>query len=138
MCLSVPFTPSILQADVLFVLDSTCSMTGVLNTMASNFSQVVSGITIPDIAIGVAEFEDYAYGLMGSATWSDKPFLLWQQVTSNLAAVQASLSSLMTRNGNDDPESSMEALYQAATGQGFDQDCDNNYDDNNDYNKSGR
>jgi len=130
--ITVPFTPEILQADVLFILDATCSMAGVLNTMASNFSQVVSGISIPDVNFGVAEFEDYAYGLMGSATWSDKPFLLWQQVTSNLAAVQASLSSLMTRNGNDDPESSMEALYQAATGQGFDQDCDNNYDSSTD------
>ena len=46
---------------MLFLLDSTCSMTGVLNTMAGNFAQVVSGMTIPDVSMGVAEFNDYVY-----------------------------------------------------------------------------
>ncbi|MEE2828487.1 MAG: hypothetical protein VX498_04825 [Myxococcota bacterium] len=134
--ITVPFTPTILQADVLFVLDATCSMTGVLNTMASNFSQVVSGISIPDVHFGVAEFEDYAYSdwttQMGDPLYGDRPFILRQQVTSNTGAVQNSLSSLTTHNGADDPESSMEALYQAATGHGFDQDCDNSYDGSTD------
>ena len=125
--IAVPFTPEILQADVLFVLDATCSMGGVLSTMASNFSQVVTGISIPDVNFGVAEFEDYAYGDMGTSSWGDKPFALKQQITSNLGNVQAQLSALSTKNGSDNPESSMEALYQAATGEGFDQDCNNSY-----------
>ena len=129
----VPFTPEILQADVLFVLDATASMTGVLNTMAANFSQVVSGITIPDVAIGVAEFEDYAYGSgwwggMGNPSAGDKPYILRQQVTSDYSAVQSVLSSLAVKDGADAPESSMEALFQAATGRGYDQDCDNSFD----------
>ena len=130
--ITVPFTPEILKADVLFVLDATCSMQGVLTTMASNFSQVVTGMSIPDVQFGVAEFEDYAYGDMGSSAAGDRPFILRQQITSNTAAVQNSLSALTTHNGVDNPESSIEALYQAATGLGFDQDCDNAYDSTTD------
>ncbi|MCP4867691.1 MAG: hypothetical protein GY898_03120 [Proteobacteria bacterium] len=134
--ITVPFTPTILQADVLFVLDATCSMTGVLDTMAANFSQVVSGMTIPDVSIGVAEFEDYAYGgwlsSMGNPAAGDKPFILKQQITSNYSQVQGALNNLSVRDGADLPESSMEALFQAATGAGYDQDCDNNYDSSTD------
>ena len=134
--IDVPFTPSILQADVLFVLDSTCSMMGVLDTMAANFSQVVSGITIPDVAFGVAEFEDFAYistsDWMGMVDAGDKPFVLRQQITSNPSAVQTTLNSLWTHDGADAPESSMEALYQAASGRGYDQDCDNTFDSTTD------
>ena len=129
--ITVPFTPTIQQADVLFLLDSTCSMTGVLNTMAANFAQVVSGISIPDVSMGVAEFNDYAYGswftTMGLASAGDKPFRLRQQITSNYSSVQSALSALSVRDGADEPESSMEAIYQAMTGAGYDQDCNNTY-----------
>lgn len=125
--IDVPFTPAILQADVLFVLDATCSMQDVLNSMASNFGQVVSGVSIPDVNFGVAEFEDYAYADMGSPGAGDRPFILRQQITSDTNAVQTSLSDLTIHNGIDNPESSIEALFQAATGQGFDQDCTNSY-----------
>ncbi len=130
--ITVPFTPEITQADVLFLLDSTCSMTGVLNTMASNFSQVVASMTIPDVSMGVAEFNDYAYQdwftVMGLASAGDKPFRLKQQITNNYNSVQQALGQLSVRDGADEPESSMEALWQAATGTGYDQDCDNSYD----------
>ncbi len=130
--ITVPFTPEILQADVLFLLDSTCSMTGVLNTMANNFSQVVAGMSIPDVSMGVAEFNDYVYQnwitVMGLASAGDKPFRLTQQVTADYNAVQAALGSLSVRDGADQPESSMEALFQTATGSGFDQNCNGGYD----------
>ncbi len=130
--LTVPFTPEILQADVLFVLDTTCSMGGVLSTMTSNFSNVVSTITIPNLAFGVAEYDDYAYSDFGDAGYGDLPFRLRQQVTTNTSAVQSTLGSLSTRSGYDWTESGMEALYQAATGIGYDQDCDNNMDSSTD------
>ncbi len=130
--LQVPFTPEILQADVMFVLDTTCSMTPVLDTMAANFSQVVSDITIPNLAFGVAEFNDYAYADFGDPAWADLPFRLKQQITTNTGSVQSALSALFVRNGWDLPESSMEALFQVAQGPGYDQDCDNNYDSTTD------
>jgi len=135
--LNVPFTPEILHADVLFLLDTTCSMQDVLTAMADNFSDVVGGVTIPDVAFGVAEFDDYVYAGLGyweshnglQATFpNDKPFRLTQQVTTNTALVGAALSSLTIRDGGDLPESAIEGLYQATSGRGYDLDCDFTYD----------
>ena len=103
-------------------------MQPVLNNVSTNFGQVVSGITIPDISFGVAGFDDYPYGTFGLPSFGDKPFYLTQQVTTDTAAVQSALAALTLHNGADLPESTMEALYQAATGRGYDQNCDNSYD----------
>ncbi|MCO4768542.1 MAG: hypothetical protein KDA24_00820 [Deltaproteobacteria bacterium] len=125
--LQVPFTPEIIQADVLFVLDSTCSMTDELEGMADNFSDVVSDITIPDLAFGVAEFQDYALDPFGFWWFNDKPFTLNQQITTSTALVQQALDGLtpIYHDGGDFPESSLEALYQSLTGVGYDMDGDN-------------
>ena len=139
--LQVPFTPEILHADVLFLLDTTCSMQDVLNAMANNFGQVVSGITIPDVAFAVAEFDDYVYSDLGYWQWhnglfmtypEDKPYRLVQQVTTNTTMVSSALSSLGIRNGGDLPESAMEGLYQAAAGLGYDLNCNFGYDSQTD------
>ena len=124
--LEVPFTPTILQADVMFVLDSTCSMTEELETMADLFGTVVSTINIPDVAFGVAEFQDYAIDPFGYWWFTDKPFLLNQQITTSVPLVQSALDGLtpIFHDGGDFPESSMEALYQTLTGVGYDQDSD--------------
>jgi len=128
--LQVPFTPEIIQADVLFVLDSTCSMTDELETMANNFSQVVADIGIPDLAFGVAEFQDYAMEPFGLWYFNDKPFTLNQQITTSTGLVQQALDGLtpIFHDGGDFPESSLEALYQALTGVGYDMDGDNQLD----------
>jgi hypothetical protein len=132
--LEIPFTPEILQADVMFVLDTTGSMGGVLSTMASNFSSVITGVSIPNVAFGVSEFDDYAYSNYGDAgsPYYDLPFRLRQQITTNTSSVQSALSSLSTRSGGDWYESTVEAIFQAASGVGFDQDCDNTMDSSTD------
>jgi hypothetical protein len=131
--IQVPFTPQIEQADVLFMLDTTCSMALALNSMKSNFSSVVSTVSIPNIAFGVAVFDDYADGTHGSPTAAlgsrgDLPYELVQQITTDTAAVQTALNSVSLHDGLDEPESSMEALYQAATGVGHDLTCDGVFD----------
>lgn len=125
--LVVPFTPAILMADVLFLLDTTCSMQDVLNDVRQNFSQVVNGLSIPSVAYGVAEFDDYGMMPFGNTSVGDKPYRLHQQVTENTTLVQDKLNALGVRGGEDWPESSMEALYQAASGRGYDQNCDGGY-----------
>ena len=126
----IPFTPEVIGADVLFLMDTTCSMDGVLNNMAGMFIDVVNTLTVPDIAYAVAEFDDYNYQQMGNA--SDLPFRLTQQITTDTALVQSALSSLFTRDGGDGPESDLEAIYQAATGMGYDMDCNGTLDSNAD------
>jgi len=63
----------------------------------------------------------------GNSSSGDKPYRLRQQVTDNLTLVQNALNGLSVRHGEDWAESGMEALYQAATGQGYDQNCDDVY-----------
>ena len=116
--------------DVAFLLDTTCSMGGTIDAMSTEFSNIVTGLNtlIPDAEYGFATYDDYAYGGFGSSYYGDKPFILLQQITDNVAAVQAELSSVDLHGGSDGPESTMEALYQAATGAGYDQGCNGIYD----------
>ena len=114
--------------DVMFILDETGSMQGTLDNVKSNFSAVVNQVQslIPDLTYGVASYDDYNYGSMGSG--SDRPYHPRQQQTSNPALAQAALNSLYAGGGYDWPESTVEALYQAATGAGYDQNCNGSYD----------
>lgn len=115
-------------ADIAFLLDTTGSMSGLANSMASEFSGIAAdvGAVIPDVTFGVATYEDYNFSDMGSGV--DTPFRLEQQQTSDLGAVQSKLSNIQIHSGDDITESSIEALYQGATGRGFDQACDGGYD----------
>jgi hypothetical protein len=124
------FELRIQMGDVAFLLDTTCSMWSTANAMASEFSSIVTSLNslIPDAEYGFATYDDYAYASYGSSTAGDKPFHLLQQVTDNTAAVQAQLSAVPLHGGADLPESSMEALYQAANGLGYDQNCNGIYD----------
>jgi hypothetical protein len=124
------FELRIQMGDVAFLLDTTCSMSSTAMAMASEYSAIVTTLNtlIPDAEYGVATYDDYAYGTFGYVSSGDKPFILRQQVTDNTAAVQASLSSVSIHFGGDGPESSMEAIYQAASGAGYDQNCNTAYE----------
>jgi hypothetical protein len=119
-------------ADVAFLLDTTCSMGGTIGAMSSEFASIAGALAgqIPDITFGVATFDDYNYGGFGSG--ADKPFILKQQQTDDLGRVATVLGAIPLHSGADGPESSHEALFQAASGDGYDQDCDSNYDSGDD------
>ena len=118
------------MGDVAFLLDTTGSMSGTANAMASEFSAIVTALNalIPDAEYGFATYDDYAYAGYGYSSSGDKPFILRQQITDNTAAVQAELSGVPIHFGGDGPESGMEALYQGASGGGYDQNCNGIYD----------
>jgi len=127
------FELNIEMGDIAFIIDTTCSMGGTISAVASEFVNIVSDLTttLPDAAYGVGGHDDYAYGSFGSPG-SDKPFYLLQQVTTDSAAAQTALRRLTTHSGNDGPESGTEALYQAASGVGYDQNCNRSYDSSTD------
>ena len=115
-------------ADIAFLLDTTCSMSGLATAVASDFADIAVSLydEIDDITFGVATFRDYNYGGFGAG--SDLPFQLETQQTISLDRVQGELGSISIGGGSDGPESSMEAIYQAASGRGYDQGCDGYYD----------
>ena len=118
------------MGDIAFLLDTTGSMGGTISTMQSEFNSIVSTLstTIPDAEYGFASFDDYN-GISGGA---DLPFVLGQQITSDTARVQAAINSVSASGGGDEPESDLEAIYQALTGAGYDQGCDGTFQSNTD------
>jgi len=121
------FTLDVNQVDVAFLIDTTCSMGGTVSAVSSEFSNIVSELSsvIPDAQYGSATFDDYNYSTFGSG--SDLPFYLRKQITDDISALQATLLSTPLHSGYDSPESGMEAIYQAASGAGYDQACDGSY-----------
>lgn len=120
-------------ADVSFVLDTTGSMQGTANAVAAEFSNIAQEVaaTIPDLTFGVATYEDYHKIPFGGG--QDRPFRLNVRQTPDVGTVAGVLSSGLTiHSGGDGPESTLEALYQVATGKGYDQNCNGVYDGSED------
>lgn len=123
---TLTFQPRLQKADVLFLVDTTGSMSGTIDGLQTSLSSLVASIRaeIADTAFGVARFDDFPIGTYGSAMCrgeSDLPFTLEQRVTTVDADVTAGVTALDTplHCGGDAAESQIEAFYQAATGEGF-------------------
>ena len=107
-------------ADVLFLVDVTGSMSQEIDNIQRRLrDRIVPGIAeeIPDVGIGVAYFADFDFGDYGLA--DDVPYVLLQPITNDLITAQAGVDLLPVLDGNDGPEAQVEALYQAATGDGL-------------------
>jgi hypothetical protein len=115
-------------ADVSFLLDTTGSMAGLIAGVQADYATIADELStrLDSPTWGVGSFEDYHYS--GMASGDDLPFTLELQQTDDLAATQTALLGLSLGNGDDVTESSPEALLQAATGIGYDQDCNGTYD----------
>ncbi len=123
---TLQFDPAIQKADILFLVDTTGSMSGEINNLQTSLTSLVTTITgtIPDTAFGVARFDDFPTGGYGSASCAgeaDYPFELEQRVTTNMTDITAGVAALdmPLHCGSDGPESQIEGLFQAATGDGF-------------------
>jgi hypothetical protein len=113
------FNPRIRRADILFLIDTTGSMGGEIANLRSGLGAVVTSVaaTIPDAAFGVSRFDDFPVAGYGST--GDRPFELEQRITTVAADITTAVGTLVASGGADGPESHIEALYQAATGNGF-------------------
>ena len=131
------FSTDIPSADVLFLMDTTGSMIGEIQNLQNALQTIVApGVQaeIPDSQFGAGAWEDFPVAPYGSESGSDcglggsadpdQPFKLFQEITSDLGAVQTAVDSYSIGNapigcGDDWPESNIEALYQVATGDGL-------------------
>lgn len=120
--LTVSMTAEYHSADIVFLMDSTGSMGEEIAVLSSAFGAIVDSVAavVPDAAFGVAEHRDYAVAPYGGSM--DVPFRLDRALTTDVGAVHDALSHLVAGSGGDYPESQYEALYQVATGNGFDLD----------------
>src|SRR5262249_52175821 len=125
--LNLPSTGSLVpNADVFLLFDDTGSFAGTAPDVVSQFQTIIDQVqaALPNVhfGFGVGRFEDYANF---TASSFDRPFLLNQPIiTTDQAGFQDAIASALARqavgNGGDDPEALNEALFQTATGLGFD------------------
>ncbi len=128
------FDLAIQMGDVALLMDATGSMDEEVEAMTNEFSAIVAELTelLPDAHYGWATYNDYPYPPFGVAG-SDETFWLRQQLTDDAGKVQRALERTEAiSTGADDPAAGMEALYQGATGAGWDLNCDGMYDEDTD------
>jgi farnesyl diphosphate synthase len=127
--LNFPSTGSLVpNADVFLLFDDTGSFAGTAPAVISQFQTIIDQVqaALPNVhfGFGVGRFEDYANLNAGPL---DRPFLLNQPIiTTDQAGFQDAITGALARqafgSGGDTPESLIEALFQTATGLGFDVD----------------
>jgi hypothetical protein len=115
------------MVDVFLLFDDTGSFTANSPIVRAAFPQIISSLqtALPgiDLGFGVGRFEEYAN--YASEFAAGRPFILNQPIISSTTpgfstSIQSALDRTAPGYGGDTPETTIEALYQAATGRGFD------------------
>ncbi len=108
------------RADVAFVLDTTGTMSGELNNLKAGLQSIILTLLndIPQLAVGVAGFDDFPLDPYGQAAQGDQPFylpvpgMLISTVPANPLAAAAQFG---IHSGGDLPESQAPAMVRALT-----------------------
>ena len=115
------------MVDVFLLFDDTGSFTANSPIVRAAFPQIIATLqaALPgvDLGFGIGRFEEYANFALENPT--GRPFILNQPIIAATtpgfaAAIQAALDRTAPGYGGDQPETDIEALYQMATGAGFD------------------
>ncbi|HEV2847267.1 MAG TPA: prenyltransferase/squalene oxidase repeat-containing protein, partial [Thermoanaerobaculia bacterium] len=119
------------KVDVFLLFDDTGSFAGTVPSVTQIFSQLVGQLqtALPQVSFGfgVGRFEDYGgtgTSFSGENT-TGRPFTLNQpivtpEVPNFLNLINSALNRTAPGFGGDGPETTLEALFQIATGLGFD------------------
>jgi len=83
-----------------------------------------------NMALGFGIYDDYNYS--GWSSSSGTPFRLAHQISTDSSSIRSAASGMSMTYGGDAQGSGYEALYQAATGHGYDQECDGSYSSSTD------
>lgn len=128
---------TIQKADVAFLLDTTATMMDEAAALAGSFNEITTrlALSIPDMAFGFAQYEDYWMTSTGTSTTGALPYRMQQQITTSTSLMTTALGTVEHHAGGvgrDYPESGFEGLYQLMTGIGYDTDCDTVYNSEKD------
>lgn len=127
------FGTSVRKADVYFMLDGTGSMSSERSRLVSSLGTIVTEMTaaLTDVGVGFGGFAGFGgppgggcMTVLGIETCSDgpegdEPFRHDLSISTDLATMQSGVMMLHTDYGGATWASSNEALYLAATGEGF-------------------
>lgn len=115
----VPLRTNLNQGDVAFMVDTTATMSGEIQNLKSNLTSIITKlkVSIPDLAVGIAGFDDFPTGIYGAAG-VDLPFYVGGTtgyVSTNLNDNLSAVLGLNGHDGGDGPESHVAAMYRALT-----------------------
>lgn len=119
---SFTLTARLRVVDVMFVIDSSASMRDEIEGVRRGLrDRVVPGVRaeIPEALFGVAifgEFPVFPHARPGSDVG---PYELRTPITGDVGRVEVALERTPVWGNLDDPEASVEAIYQVATGEGL-------------------
>jgi von Willebrand factor type A domain-containing protein len=104
------------HTDVMFVFDTSGSMTSALEEAKSEIQQVMSniGASLPNVEFGLAEVRDYG-GSEYDGEVGEEPWRLDVPLTSYAPAVSDAISGLSPAGGGDGPEAYGRALWETDT-----------------------
>ncbi len=117
---TLSFATDLRVADVYFLVDTTGSMSGAIDSLRARLSEPTTGLidrvraVIPDVWFGVGEHKDYNAGPYGGG--GDFAFRNDLAMSSDSTAAQAASNALSANGGGDGPESQIPALWAVATG----------------------
>lgn len=105
------------KADILFAFDTTGSMGSAIDDAKANATDIMNDLNslIPDVAFGVAHFEDYNFAPYGGSAKPDSPYTLDEPITTNTADVQDAIDDLTLGVGGDFPQSYSRVMYESYT-----------------------
>jgi hypothetical protein len=108
--------------DVYLLVDLSGSFGDDLPVFKAQAPTIISTLkeSFPNIRFGLGSFEDYPIPPFGDAGSGDVAYRRNIDLTFDTPAVEAVISGLFTRFGDDTPQSQLPALFQAATGEGQD------------------
>jgi hypothetical protein len=125
------FGTSVRKADVLFIVDSTGSMSGEISNLRTGLAGIVTQMrsVLTDVGVGFGQFAGFG-GLNCSAgplgieicndgPTGDLPFELVNVITTVDTEMQGAVGRLNSDSGGANWASSTEAMYLTATGEGF-------------------
>ena len=101
------------RPDVVLLVDGTGSMTDAIAGVKENLSDITTTVRSaqPDSRFAVATYRDVQEN-------GDQGFVVLQELTDDLAAVQQGVNRLSATGGGDTPEDWINALWQVANGAG--------------------
>jgi len=120
---TLKFGTDIRVADIYFLMDTTGSMGGAIDSLKASLSTPGDGLidrireTIPDVWFGVGDHKDYSAGGYGGG--SDYAYTHRLDMGPSVGDAQSAVNGLSASGGSDGPESQGPALYAIATGQGL-------------------
>lgn len=117
---SLDLPPQPTPLDVVFIMDTTVSMSSSIKGLLDGLHRIVSELSAAkiDVQFGVAEYKDYPSPGIGDFGAGDFPYRLNRPVGAADDSLVEAIERMEATGGGDIPENQLGALYQLVTGAG--------------------